>query len=247
MAAGTPHGTYQAYIINVSGQILKASEYRPLIVAYRQGEPVQLEHLGRLINSVQNDKVAGWYNNTKSIILAVQRQPGENTVRVVDDIKALIPSLRDQMPTTIDFVIRFDRSGVDTRIRPRCPVHAHVDGMSGGSGGVFVFAKPVSNHHPKPCAANVDHRHFQRHVPAGLRCGQSFADDAYTVGRVCGGRRDRHAREHCAARRIRRTTIHGSASRVLGNRFYDHFNDAFSGCSFYPGPVHGQHTGPFAA
>ncbi|MDH7502800.1 MAG: efflux RND transporter permease subunit [Verrucomicrobiota bacterium] len=110
MPAGTLQGKYQAYTIDVSGQLLKASEYRPLIVAYRQGQPVRLEHLGRVIDSVQNDKVAGWYNNTRSIILAVQRQPGENTVRVVDDIKALMPSLRSQMPAAIDFVIRFDRS-----------------------------------------------------------------------------------------------------------------------------------------
>lgn len=110
MPAGTLQGKHQAYTIDVSGQLLKASEYRPLIVAYRQGQPVRLEHLGRVIDSVQNDKVAGWYNNTRSIILAVQRQPGENTVRVVDDIKALMPSLRDQMPAAIDFVIRFDRS-----------------------------------------------------------------------------------------------------------------------------------------
>lgn len=110
MPAGTLQGKHQAYTIDVSGQLLKASEYRPLIVAYRQGQPVRLEHLGRVIDSVQNDKVAGWYNNTRSIILAVQRQPGENTVRVVDDIKALMPSLRSQMPAAIDFVIRFDRS-----------------------------------------------------------------------------------------------------------------------------------------
>jgi len=110
MPAGTLQGEHQAFTIDVSGQLLKASEYRPLIVAYRQGQPVRLEHLGRVIDSVQNDKVAGWYNNTRSIILAVQRQPGENTVRVVDDIRALMPSLRSQMPAAIDFVIRFDRS-----------------------------------------------------------------------------------------------------------------------------------------
>ncbi|MCX8109017.1 MAG: efflux RND transporter permease subunit, partial [Verrucomicrobiae bacterium] len=110
MPAGSLQGTHRAYTIDVSGQLLKAAEYRPLIVAYRNGHPVRLEQLGRVIDSVQNDKVAGWYNNTRSIILAVQRQPGENTVRVVDDIRALMPSLREQLPAAIDFVIRFDRS-----------------------------------------------------------------------------------------------------------------------------------------
>jgi len=110
LPAGTLQGPHQAYTIDVSGQLLRAPEYRPLIVAYREGHPVRLEELGRVIDSVQNDRVAGWYNDKRSVILAIQRQPGENTVQVVDDIKALMPTLRTQMPAAIDFVIRFDRS-----------------------------------------------------------------------------------------------------------------------------------------
>ena len=72
---------------------MNAEAYRPLIVAYRNGSPVRLQDLGEVIDSVENDKVASWYNDTRTIMLAVQRQPGTNTIEVVDSIKKLLPEL----------------------------------------------------------------------------------------------------------------------------------------------------------
>ncbi|HXU78647.1 MAG TPA: efflux RND transporter permease subunit, partial [Methylomirabilota bacterium] len=92
------------------GQLLKAADYRPLIVSYRQGRPVRLEELGRVIDSVQNDKIASWFNNTRGIVLAVQRQPGVNTVEVVDNIRKLMPSFRAQIPAAVSLDVLFDRS-----------------------------------------------------------------------------------------------------------------------------------------
>ena len=94
LPTGTLYGPQKAYTVQANGQLLDAADYRPLIVAYRNGSPVRLEQLGRVINSVQNDKVASWFNGTRSIVLAVQRQPGTNTVEVVDSIKKLLPSFR---------------------------------------------------------------------------------------------------------------------------------------------------------
>jgi HAE1 family hydrophobic/amphiphilic exporter-1 len=96
--------------VQASGQLMNAAAYRPLIVAYRGGRPVRLSELGRVVDSVENDKVAGWYNDARSISLFVQRQPGTNTVEVVDRIKELLPSFRQQMPPSVALDILYDRS-----------------------------------------------------------------------------------------------------------------------------------------
>ena len=110
LPTGILYGTHQAFTIDASGKLNNAEAYRPLIVAYRNGSPVRLAELGRVIDSVENDKNAGWYNNDRSIGLAIFRQPGTNTVQVVDAIRELLPSFRAQMPGSIDLNILYDRS-----------------------------------------------------------------------------------------------------------------------------------------
>jgi HAE1 family hydrophobic/amphiphilic exporter-1 len=110
LPTGTLQGQHQAFIVQANGQLLKAADYRPLIVAYRQGRPVRLEELGRVIDSVVNDKIASWFNNTRGIVLAIQRQPGVNTVEVVDNIRKLMPSFRAQLPASVSLDTLFDRS-----------------------------------------------------------------------------------------------------------------------------------------
>ncbi len=110
LPTGTLYGTDKAFTVQATGQLYNAAAYRPLIVAYRNGSPVHLEELGRVIDSVENDKVASWYNNTRAIVLAIQRQPGTNTVEVVDSIKKLLPTFRAQMPASVDLNILYDRS-----------------------------------------------------------------------------------------------------------------------------------------
>ena len=110
LPTGTLYGKSQAFTVQANGQLTDAAVYRSLIVTYRNGSPVRLEDIGRVLNSVENDKVAGWYNATRAITLAIQRQPGTNTVEVVDGIKALMPSLRAQIPASVDMAIMYDRS-----------------------------------------------------------------------------------------------------------------------------------------
>jgi hydrophobic/amphiphilic exporter-1 (mainly G- bacteria), HAE1 family len=110
LPTGTLYGKNQAFIVEANGQLMKAADYKPLIVAYRQGRPVRLEELGRVIDGVQNDKVASWFNNTRGVVLAVQRQPGVNTVEVVNKVRELLPSFRSQIPAGISLDILFDRS-----------------------------------------------------------------------------------------------------------------------------------------
>jgi HAE1 family hydrophobic/amphiphilic exporter-1 len=110
LPTGTLYGPDKAFTVQATGQLTTAEAYRPIIVAYRNGSPVRLEELGRVIDSVENDKVASWFNNTRSIILSIQRQPGTNTVEVVDNIKKLLPSFRAQMPASVNIEIMNDRS-----------------------------------------------------------------------------------------------------------------------------------------
>jgi len=110
LPTGTLYGKHRAYTVQASGQLNNAAAYRPLIVAYRNGAPVRLGSLGRVINSVQTDKVAAWYINTRGIVLAIQRQPGTNTVEVVDAVRKLLPAFQRQLPTGIDLHILYDRS-----------------------------------------------------------------------------------------------------------------------------------------
>jgi HAE1 family hydrophobic/amphiphilic exporter-1 len=110
LPTGTLYGRFQAFTVQASGQLNDAQAYRPLIVAYRSGSPVRLQDLGRVIDSVENDKTASWYNTTRSIILAIQRQPGTNTVEVVDSIRQLLPNFRNLMPASVDLNVLYDRS-----------------------------------------------------------------------------------------------------------------------------------------
>jgi len=110
LPTGTLSGTHQAFTIEASGKLNNAEAYRPLIVAYRNGSPVRLGELGKVIDSVENNKIASWYNNERNIGLAIYRQPGTNTVEVVDSIRQLLPGIRSQMPGSINLNILFDRS-----------------------------------------------------------------------------------------------------------------------------------------
>ena len=110
LPTGTLQGEKQAFTIQATGQLYNAAAYRPLIVAYRGGSPVRLDELGRVIDSVENDKSANWFNNERAVVLAIQRQPGTNTVEVVDSIKKLLPTFRSQIPPSVKLEVLYDRS-----------------------------------------------------------------------------------------------------------------------------------------
>ena len=98
LPTGMLWGPHWAYTVQASGQLNTAAAYRPMIVAYRNGSPVRLEELGRVIDSIQNDKNASWYNGDRAIVLAVMRQPGTNTVAVADRVKAALEEIRPSLP-----------------------------------------------------------------------------------------------------------------------------------------------------
>lgn len=110
LPTGNLYGDRQNYTIEANGQLQNAEAYSSLVVAYRNNAPIHLGELGRVFDSVENDKIASWFNGTRAVVLAIQRQPGSNTVEVVNAIKKILPSFKQQIPAALDMSILFDRS-----------------------------------------------------------------------------------------------------------------------------------------
>jgi len=110
LPTGILYGPDKAYTIMTQGQLTRAAAYRPLAVAYRNGRPVRLNEIGSVYDSVENNKVAAWYVNQRGVILAILRQPGTNTVEVVQRVKALLPTFEQQLPGSVGLRVLFDRT-----------------------------------------------------------------------------------------------------------------------------------------
>jgi HAE1 family hydrophobic/amphiphilic exporter-1 len=110
LPTGILEGSHKEYTIQATGQLYNAEAYRPLVVAYRNGMPVRLDELGKVVDSVENDRIAAWYTNKRGMVLAILRQPGTNTIEIVNSIKKLLPKFRQQIPGAVDINILYDRS-----------------------------------------------------------------------------------------------------------------------------------------
>jgi hydrophobic/amphiphilic exporter-1 (mainly G- bacteria), HAE1 family len=110
LPTGTLYGKDRMFAVQATGQLNDAAAFRPIIVTYRNGSPIRLQELGRVVDGVQNDKVAAWFKGKRGIVLAIQRQPGTNTIDVVDSIKKLMPTFRAEVPPAIDIETLYDRS-----------------------------------------------------------------------------------------------------------------------------------------
>ena len=110
LPTGTLYGKNRLFAVQANGQLFDAAAFRPLIVTYRNGSPIHLEQLGRVIDSVENDKVAAWFKDKRGIVLGIYRQPGTNTIQVVDAVKKLLPTFRAEVPAGVSMEVLFDRS-----------------------------------------------------------------------------------------------------------------------------------------
>jgi HAE1 family hydrophobic/amphiphilic exporter-1 len=107
---GTLYGQYSNLTLQTNAELRTAKDFAPLIVAYRNGAPVRLDQVANVLDSVENVRVASWFNGRRSVTMAVQRQPGTNTVAVVDSIKALMPQFKKQLPASVNLDVLNDRS-----------------------------------------------------------------------------------------------------------------------------------------
>jgi HAE1 family hydrophobic/amphiphilic exporter-1 len=110
MPTGTLYGPNRASTIKANGQLQNAQEFRQMVVAYRNGAPVHLDELGNVLDDVENNRVASWYNGDRAVVLAIQRQPGTNTVEVANGVKDLLAKLRVQMPPSVEIRTLYDKS-----------------------------------------------------------------------------------------------------------------------------------------
>jgi len=110
LPTGTLWGPQRAYTVLADGSISSAPEFRKLAVTYQHGAPVRLEDVARVLDDVQDSRNASWYDGKRAIVLAIQRQPGTNTVQVADRVKATVGALGAQLPASVEVNTLYDRS-----------------------------------------------------------------------------------------------------------------------------------------
>ena len=166
LPTGILWGTDQAYTVQSNGQLESAAEFRPLVITYRNGAPVRLQDVGLVIDGVQNDKVASWFNGTRAIVLAIQRQPGTNTVEVAARVNAIMAQLQRQLPAAVTVTKMYDRSETIRQSVTDVKFTLLLDHRAGHPGDLPVPAQRLRHDHSQPGAADVGDRHLRGDVPA---------------------------------------------------------------------------------
>ncbi|MEZ7196019.1 efflux RND transporter permease subunit [Pseudodesulfovibrio karagichevae] len=110
LPVGTVAGPVREYIVRSSGKLMNAEDYKPLVVAWRKGAPVRLSDVANVFDSVEQTRRRNWYNGQPGMVLAIQRQPGTNTVDVVKAVRDLLPSMQAQLPAAVNLNVLYDRS-----------------------------------------------------------------------------------------------------------------------------------------
>ena len=185
---GTLYGPHSSYNVQVNGQLMKAVDYKSLIVTYKNGAPVRLSEVAHVIDSVENDKdfskiYGGEFGTegTRGVNLTVMRQPGSNTIEVTDKIKELLPSFQAQMPPSVHLGVRGDRSKNIREAFQDIQVHHGRHAGAGDHGDLPVPAEFLGHHDSGDGAAVLDRRHLLGDVPAGLQHEQHLHDGADPV------------------------------------------------------------------
>jgi HAE1 family hydrophobic/amphiphilic exporter-1 len=107
---GAINGAEQSFVVQTNGQLMRAAAYGPTIVAYRNGTPVRLDEVAHVFDGVENDKAANWADDKRAIVLMVMKQPGTNIVAIADEVKKMLPSIREHLPPSVNLYLQVDRS-----------------------------------------------------------------------------------------------------------------------------------------
>ena len=247
-SSNTPVGAFsgplKAATLQAKTQPTKAASYEPLIIAYRNGAPVRLRDVARVIDGVELNKNGNWYNGRRAITVAVSRQPDANTVQVVDQIKALIPVFRAELPGAVEINVLNDRAA---------PIKAAVHDVQYTLGltvilvilVIFLFVRRASATIIPALALPVSIvGHFCRHVSRRLFAQQRLADGAHLGGRVRGRRCHRDAGEHRPPYRGRHEPDGGGAQGLARDQLHHHLDDDLAGGGVHPGVLHGRRGRP---
>ncbi|HMH64500.1 MAG TPA: efflux RND transporter permease subunit, partial [Rhizomicrobium sp.] len=110
VATGTLNGPSQATLVHVNGQLMNAEAWKKQIIVWRNGAPVRFADVGTAIDSVENNRTATWLNGKRAIVLSIQRQPGSNTIQIIDEINRIIPHFQQSLPSSVRLSTIYDRS-----------------------------------------------------------------------------------------------------------------------------------------
>ncbi len=207
LPSGTLWGPHQAFTVEANGQVMNADAYRPLIVTYRNGSPVRLGEIATVVDSVQDTRNFAWYNNKRAIMFQIQRQPGTNTVEVVDRIKSLLPEFREILPPAVTMDTVYDRSESIRESVNDVKLSIGAGHYPGCSGDLRIPAECLRYRHSQPGSASFGGGHIRRDGAAGIHARQSFADGAHARSRIRGRRRHRGAGRECR-------TPHGNGGKT---------------------------------
>ena len=243
-ATGSLNGQRQLLSIRSDGQLMRAAPYNDIVVTYRNGAPVRLKDLANAKDSVQNDQVAAWYNGERAIVLAIQRQPGANTVETVDRIMATLPGFRATLPPSVKLDVLYDRSQ-----SIRDSVHdVQFTLILAGVLVVLVIYLFLGN-----VSATL--------IPAvalpisvigtfGVMFALGYSLDNLSLLALDarrgfrGGRCHRDAGEHHPAHRSRRRALRSLGEGLQRDRLHHHLDDVVADRRVHPGDVHGRHHRP---
>ena len=154
LPTGTIYGQ-KTFVVQTNGQLTKASGYAPSIIAYRNGNPVRLEEVARVYDGVENDRSGAWQQGERCVMISIRKQPGTNVVEVVDRIKALLPTIREQLPAAMSLDTRSDRSHHHSRLGARRQADAGHHDRAGRAGDLPVPAQHLRDADPQPRAARL--------------------------------------------------------------------------------------------
>ena len=223
LATGTLDGPSRAAVIQADGQLTKAADYLPQIIAYHDGAPVRFSDVGKVIDSVENRWLSGLYNGKPGVTLGINRQPGANTIAVVDAVKNRLTSIRAQLPPSIALGITLDRSqsirasvhDVQTTLIIAAVLVVAV---------IFLFLRTVSATFIPSIALPITViGTFAGMAALRLQPRQSVADGAHAVRRLRRGRCDRDAGKHhapCRGRGKIRTRPRSPARFLSASPFF---------------------------
>ncbi len=231
---GELEGVRQALAVRSNGQLETAAAFRNLTVVYRNGAPVKLEDVAEVEDSVENLKSGAWYNAKPSIILAIQRQPGSNTIGTVAAVRKELPAFEAQAAGLGQHGCALRPQRVDPGLGLGREEDAGRSRDPGDPGDLPVPAQPPGDADPQHRVADLRDRHLRRHVCARLQRRQPVAAGVDAGRRFRRRRRDRDAREHRPAHRDGQDAPGGGASGIEGDRLHDRLDDAVADRRIHP-------------
>ena len=231
-------------LLRPQGQLDDAQDYGNLIVSTKNGSPVYLRDVAKVVNSVQDERinmrfwVRGYPPPSATVVVAVNRQAGANAVEVAKSVRDLLPMISTELPGSVRVTPIYDRS--------QTIVHSVIDVqltlahcLCARGVGDFHFSRPGQGYldsRRRSAAVSADHVH--RDGAVGIQSGQSFADGTYFGHRVPGGRRHCVSGEHGAPDGARRESAGGDHQQRQGNQFHDSVDDYLARGGVHPSGIH---------